>query len=57
MLGILRPIGVGLIAIALIFLVLGFAMSNDGFGLLFMVCLVAGIILIVVDVVRRRRGA
>ena len=50
-----QTIGVGLITVAVIFLVLGFAMSNDGLGLLFMVCLVAGIAVIVVDIVRRRR--
>jgi hypothetical protein len=41
----------------MIFLVLGLVMGNDGLGLLFLVSLVAGSILIVVDIVRRRRGA
>lgn len=44
------------IALGIVLLAVGWSISNDFLGFLFMVCVVVGIALVVTDVVVQRRG-
>lgn len=50
----LRTLGVAILGIAVALLVLGFILSNDFLGFLFMVCLVVGLVALIADAFRRR---
>lgn len=51
-----RKAGLAAIALATIFIIIGFAISNDFLGLLFMISLLAGLVLVGIDfLVQRRR--
>jgi hypothetical protein len=52
----LRTSGMAAIALGIVLLAVGWSISNDFLGFLFMVCVVVGIALVVTDVVVQRRG-
>ena len=53
----LRPIALVVLVVGVVCLAIGFAIESDLFGLFFMICLIAAVVLFVVDLVRRRRAA
>lgn len=53
----MRPAGAGLVVLGVVLLVIGFAASSDLLGFLSMVSVVAGVAILVGDLVMRRRAA
>ena len=48
--------GIAAIGLGIVLLIIGIAASSDILGFLFMVCLVAGVILVISDLVVQRRS-
>lgn len=53
----MRPAGIALVVLAIILLAIGFAVSSDFLGLLFMIAVIVGIVMLIADFMLRRRTA